>query len=196
MRSGLLVPAALLALLVICSSTAARGLYFTVDGGLSPQAGHERFRANWQNGLNGSVGVLLEVSSNIALVGKIEYHHFALDGANSSADWGNLRILTLGFSTRFAFLDEEDPYRPYIVFGYGTSDVALPERDVLLEDGTPVGSEYDGDDLHSTVQVGVGLEIALTYRIRLLAEARFVSLASPVGLDPTSYIPVTIGIRF
>ena len=178
-------------LLMTDSPASARSVLFTVDGGLSLQAGSDGFKENWTDGWNAATGIAVELGDNVSLIGRIEYHQFGIESA-SPYNWGDLQMFLVGFSSKFAFFDTVDPYRPYLVVGYGISDIWLS---VDPEDRGEI-NEYDGDDLRGYFQIGGGIEVPLTSELKLTFEGRYINIRGRFGGEATSFMPLTVGVQF
>jgi len=177
--------------LMMAAPVSARSVLFTVDGGLSLQAGSDGFKDNWQDGWNAATGIAVELGENVSLIGRMEYHRFGIEN-DSPYDWGDLQAFLIGFSTKIAFFDTVDPYRPYLLVGYGTSDIWLS---VDPEDRGEI-NEYDGDDLRGYFQIGGGIEIPLTSELKLTFEGRYINIRGRFGGEATSFMPLTVGVQF
>ncbi len=184
--------AAIFVVTIVAATTQARSIYFTVDGGYTVQSGPDSFKRVWNNGYGGSVGAVFDAGSSIALRGRIEYQQFPMDRAADSIYLGSIRAVMVSLSTRFAFMDDDDPYRPFLELGYGTVDLSLSTDSKTRA----VLTEYDTSELRGFLQIGAGLEMGLREGLKLEVEARYINIQSRYGGPSTSYFPLTIGLRF
>jgi hypothetical protein len=177
----------ILATLFFSEPALARRVFGLVQGGATLQAGPASFREQWKTGLNIGGTVLIELGPDVSLGFGATYHNFPFD--RSDLPPGSLRFGMFGASTRYTFMEPEDPYRPYIMIGYGIADVSLSG------DRMDIVTIYDDDELHRFFAGGIGVQINLTDLVALMIEARYVGVDFDIA-DGHEFFPLTVGIKF
>jgi len=190
-RLGIILLICIAASAGLADPALARSFYFTAQTGYSVQSRPASFKEQWNNGFGGALGAIFDTGTGVGLVGRLEYDRFPMNPATAIDNFGAVQAVLVSLSTRYAFFEDDDAYRPYIIAGYGTADLSL-----TTDDANRALTEYDGSDLRAFFQIGGGVELNLQSVFKILVEARYVSIRARFGLEPTSFFPLTVGVRF
>lgn len=155
----------------------------------------DNFSSSFENGWHAYVGVGMKAMPMLQLVGKAELHTFGQDFDElglEDLDGGSARIWMFGADGRFSINVPSFPIKPFLLAGGGFARVSQNEYEGTL--ATAYNETRPAAETDFYYNFGGGVNLASTPAFSLFAMARYVSIQTEG--DPTTYIPITIGLKF
>ncbi|MBU8933537.1 MAG: porin family protein [candidate division Zixibacteria bacterium] len=161
------------------------------------------FKDVYNMGFHGFVGMGLNVSPMIQMVGKIGYHNLGLDSdvyagdALGNVDGGSFTVLSYGVDARMAVGAPAVPIKPFGFIGLGMANLNLGE---ITSDSAPE-AEFTSSKLY--YNFGAGLEFKRGPGLTFFVQAAYMSIAGDADAvalgssdDRIVMIPISLGVKF
>ena len=162
----------------------------------SPQA----FADAYKTGFHGWGGLGYKFMPNFQVVGKVEYHRFALDVdanpllAGEDISGGHNNMFMYGLDGRFSLGLPQVPVTPYILGGAGFARMSMTD----LEGSSSLVASFNEYKPESVTEmyynVGAGVELKTGPMMSLFLQVRYVSVATEG--ESSSFIPISLGLKF
>ncbi len=199
MKNSLLIVAALLLFAVAASAQVSSPFSLYVGGAVSLPQSPESFSESFKTGFHGSVGLGYKLMPSLQLVGKVEYHRFAVDFGNTvlaaeNISGGHNNVLMYGADARYGLNVPAFPLKPFLLGGVGFARLSATEFDGSSELVASLNDEQTESQTKFYFNVGGGIELSSGPLFGLFAQARYVSVATDG--ESSSFIPITLGLKF
>lgn len=156
------------------------------------------WKAAYNNGLHGSIGVGYNMAPGLQMVGKIEYHTFKFDFDNAGMtdmSGGTNKIWMFGVDGRYAIGLPAAPIKPYIIGGVGMARIQQSEFAGGVTLATNLLNQFIPDAQNKMYfNMGAGVSLKSGPAWSLFAQARWVNIASDGG--SAAFVPITLGLKF
>jgi opacity protein-like surface antigen len=166
-----------------------------VGGALSLPNAPDGFKDSFKTGYHGLVGLGYKMGPGFQVVGKVEYHNFGYDFASlSGVEGGNTKMWLFGGDGRFALALPAAPIKPFVFAGIGIANVKQTEfsGDTSLISSLTTSFPKNQNKLY--YNLGGGIELGGGPSFSIFAQVRYVSVSTET--DKTSFVPITIGLKF
>lgn len=188
MKKVLLIAGLVLALAAGAGAQdAAKKMNFYLGAGLGLPMSD--FGDAYKMGLHGTGAVGFVVAPGFSILGKVEYHTFSIDDQGASnVDGGSFNALMFGGAGRYNFQTASGKMSPFLMGGLGmangkVSDLTIGDTKYTFDSETKLYFEFGG-----------GVDIAAGQAMSLFIQGRYVSIQTDDV--STSFIPVTVGLKF
>jgi opacity protein-like surface antigen len=199
MKNTLLTIAAVLLFAVAVSAQVSSPVSLYVGGALSLPQSPESFSETFKTGFHGSVGVGYKVMPSLQVVGKLEYHRFAVDFENTelaaeNISGGHNNVLMYGADARYGLSVPAFPLKPFLLGGVGFARLSATEFDGSSDLVASLNDSQAESQTKFYYNVGAGIELSSGPLFGLFAQARYVSVST--DNESSSFIPITLGLKF
>jgi len=172
---------------------------FYAGGAISIPQSPDGFKDAFKTGYHGSLGVGYKVMPNLQVVGKVEYHTFAVDFDNmldmEGYSGGTNKMLMYGVDGRYQFSLPAAPVSPYVLGGIGFANIKQSEFEGPASLGLSVLNEMISESITEMYwNIGAGVNLSTGPAFSIFAQARYVSIATEG--ESSSFIPITLGLKF
>lgn len=198
MKKLLVILAVLVAFAASASAQAPTPFSVYAGGALSlPQS--DAFKASFDNGYHGFVGLGFKVAPILQVIGKVEYHTFKFDFDNSvgSAGFtgGTNKMIMFGLDGKLSPNLPASPVKPYFLGGLGLANIKQSEfegpaslslslfNSIITESQTKV-----------YFNVGAGADLLSNPAFGIFAQVRYVSISTDG--ESAAFVPISLGVRF
>ncbi|MEE9553797.1 MAG: outer membrane beta-barrel protein [candidate division Zixibacteria bacterium] len=189
----------------VYSQGAERKIAFYANSGISGPLGPQGFKDGWGAGVTFGFAAGYKTTSKLILGIYADFNSFnfrdeklindaGLQGYGIGIEGGKSRITSYGFNARYYLDARKKEARPYLVFNIGGINLTGSDIYVSYAGNTFLLAEWVGNETAMAVALGAGLEVYLSPKISLFADAKF-SLAY-TDEENTKYLPVRIGLSF
>ena len=193
---------AILAILLAFSVSAAAQVpsspvSFYAGGALSIPSGPDSFKAMYKNGYHGMAGIGFDVSPMFELIGKLEYHTFQVDFAETMSDFsgGTNKMWMYGADVKMSPSLPALPIKPYALVGVGMASISMTEFSGPTSLSLSIlNSAISESQTKMYWNIGVGAGLMNTPVLSLFVQARYVNVATDG--ESSQFIPITIGAKF
>jgi len=185
------------------SASAQVGSPITVyAGGAFSMPVSDGWKNTFKNGYHGMVGLGYKLAPNFQVIGKVEYHSFALDFDNSTIgtalagfSGGTNKVLMYGVDGRFSLGIPAAPIKPYLLGGIGMANIKQSELTGPNTLITSIMNQVITQDQNKLYySFGAGIDLASIPAFNIFVQARYISIATEG--QSSSFIPITLGLRF
>ena len=200
MKNSLLVVAAVLLFAAAASAQVSSPVSLYVGGAVSLPQSPESFSETYKVGFHGSVGLGYKLMPSLQVVGKVEYHRFAVDFESNPAlaaeeiSGGHNNLLMYGADTRLGLNVPAFPLKPYLLGGIGFARLSATEFDGSSSLVTSLNDAQTEAQTKFYYNVGAGIALSSGPLFGLFAQVRYVSVATDE--ESSSFVPITLGLKF
>ncbi|MEW5925135.1 MAG: outer membrane beta-barrel protein [Candidatus Zixiibacteriota bacterium] len=180
---------------------------FFFGGGFTNQLSPDRFKDNWNTGINIGGGLEIKFNTFISLVPRVYYNTFSLDNEaflkvleseygysieGLSLDGGSMNAIDFGADAKLSIPKKmAGILTPYFIGGVGLTNIGFSDLTITSPDSTET-RKIDQSETDFALDFGFGLQAAILPTISAFIEFRYVLIMA----DPKnfSYIPIHVGI--
>jgi len=201
MKKSLFVLAAVFAVASVASAQVGPPVSLHVGGAVSLPNSPDAFADFYKTGFHGMAGLGYKLMPNFQMIGKIEFHRFALDvdadpslAAAEITGGGHNNLWMFGADGRYAFGLPAAPFKPFVLGGVGFARMSISD----LEGTNPLIASFNEYNPEAQTDfyfnLGVGVELATGPMWSMFAQVRYVSVATEG--ESSAFIPITLGVKF
>jgi opacity protein-like surface antigen len=200
MKKVLFIAAAAFIMSAVASAQVPTPVSLYVGGAISLPSGPEEFSDAYKTGFHATVGVGLKAMPNMQIVGKVEYHRFALDFdqdplmAGEDISGGNNNMMMFGADARYSLGLPAAPVKPFFLGGFGIAHISMSEFDGSSTLVTGLNDIQPDAQNKLYYNIGAGVELKTGPAWSLFGQLRYVSVATEG--KSSSFVPITLGLKF
>lgn len=181
------------------SAQAPSPFSFYAGGLISLPQAPDAFKESFKTGWHGYIGAGYKAMPNLQIVGKIEYHTFAVDFDNMAGmeeySGGTNKMWMFGADGRYQFSLPSAPISPYVLGGLGFANIKQSEFEGPASLGLSLLNEAIPESVTKMYwNIGTGVNLASGPAFSFFAQARYVSILTEG--ESSNFIPITLGVKF